>query len=87
MDSSNCFNIGYWIAHHLTAHRLRHRFNLCSSMNSKVATEPFLSRINAIDEKSVLRNHIQRKRQCLAPTERELISTPGFHTKKVAICV
>lgn len=80
--------LGQWVPHHLTASQLNQRVALCSSLKSRLATEPFLGRIITSDEKWVLYNHIQRKRQWLAPNEKgESIPKPGLHPKKVMLCV
>ena len=53
--------LGQWVPHYLTVSQLNQRVALCSSLKSRLATEPFLSRIITSDEKWVLYNHIQRQ--------------------------
>ena len=61
---------------------------ICSSLRSRFSRDLFLNRIVTSDEKWVLCNNIQRKKQWLASNEKgEATPKRGLHSEKVMLCV
>jgi len=79
---------GIWVPHQLNANQLLQRTTVCTSLLARLSVDPFISRIVTGDEKWVLYNNVQRKRQWLSSGQQPIPTPkPGLHPKKVLLCV
>lgn len=80
--------LGSWVPHDLNDAKKNQRLTICTSLLSRNTKEPFLERIVTGDEKWVLYNNIQRKRQWLSRKEKPLpVPKDGLHPKKIMLCL
>lgn len=79
---------GIWVPHQLTPCQMLQRAAVCASLLSRLAVDPFLNRLITGDEKWVLYQNPQRKRQWLSAGQKAIpTAKPGLHPKKVLLCV
>lgn len=79
---------GVWVPHDLPQSALDQRVTVCSSLLSRYETDPFLRRIVTGDEKWILYNCTNKKKQWLSPGEQPLSTPrPGMTLKKILLCI
>ena len=82
--------LGQWVPHELNDAQRNQRLTVCSSLLSRKWNhrDPFLERIVTGDEKWVLYNDTQRKRQWLDRNQSpQPVPKQGLHPRKIMLCL
>ncbi|GFX03983.1 histone-lysine N-methyltransferase SETMAR [Trichonephila clavipes] len=79
---------GVWVPHNLSEENRANRSTTCNLLLQRYNTEPFFDRLITADEKWVLSDNPNCKRQWLSPKKPpRRTSKPGLHPKKALLCV